>query len=101
MKTLAKQLEQEKKKRKIAEKDMERWKHLAEVRANTNEVLQRDARINEASIKMAETLISYLVLQTENERCVIPKDDMYKMLDKKTAVCEFNEKDIAITIKDV
>lgn len=101
MKTLAKQLEQEKKKRKQAEKDVMRWQHLAEARGNTISMLERDKRISDATDQTANMLITYLAARIcPTEELKIPKDDLYPLLKTKTAICTMDKDTIGIKIVD-
>jgi hypothetical protein len=101
MKTLAKQLEQEKKKRKKAEKDVMRWQHLAEARGNTIGTLERDKRISDATDQTANMFITYLasLVSTDNE-LTIPKADLYSLLKTKMAICSADKDNIIIKIID-
>lgn len=101
MKTLAKKLEQEKKKRKQAERDVMRWQHLAESRGNTISMLERDKRISDATDQTASMLITYLVERiSPTEELKIQKDDLYPLLKTKTAICTMDKDTIGIKIVD-
>lgn len=99
MKTLAKQLEQEKKKRKQAERDVMRWQQLAETRGNSIRILERDKRISDATDQTASMLITYLAERiSPTDELKIPKGDLYPLLKTKTAICTMDKDTIGIKI---